>query len=128
VRGSTSPVTALPFTVSATAVMAVLLEVVFRHRGNRRRIKIASILPPGANCNKSTLNLQRTAGQGRVPAAAPHEAVRCRPGSQEVLADQRRHSVGRRAWTRLWLHFIARCPASGRHTFVISIVTPPRRT
>jgi hypothetical protein len=29
VRGSTSPVTALPFTVSATAAMAFLLEVVF---------------------------------------------------------------------------------------------------
>src|SRR6266508_6455178 len=78
VRGSTSPVTALPFTVSATAVMAFLLEVVFGTGGNRRRIKIATILPPDANCNKSTLNLQRTAGQGRVPGA--EEVVRCRPG------------------------------------------------
>src|SRR5258707_15525489 len=43
VRGSTSPVTALPFTVSATAVMALLLEIrpkaSFSHRpGDRRRI------------------------------------------------------------------------------------------
>jgi hypothetical protein len=42
VRGSTSPVTALPFTVSATADMAFLLEIgpkglVFRTDGRGRR-------------------------------------------------------------------------------------------
>jgi len=58
--------------------MAFLLEVVFGTGGNRRRIKIATILPPDANCNKSTLNLQRTAGQGRVPGAAGSGALQTR--------------------------------------------------
>src|SRR6266487_5475643 len=76
VRGSTSPVTALPFTVSATAVMALLLEIrpraSFSHRPGRPpadRGKIGAILPRDAHWNKSSLNLWRTAGQGR-PADA----------------------------------------------------------
>src|SRR5262245_51380709 len=71
VRGSTSPVTALPFTVIATAVMAFLLKVGPKASFSRRqpepaadRIEFGAILPPSAVWNKSTLNPDTTAGQG----------------------------------------------------------------
>src|SRR5262249_56941195 len=85
VRGSTSPVTALPFTVSATADMALLLEIrpkdlVFRtDRRDRRRIgaKSGRVCPGtwvgtnrlctcGARAGKSIGGMQT----GRAPASS----------------------------------------------------------
>src|SRR6516165_3876615 len=66
VRGSTSPVTALPFTVNATAVMASSSKSFFaptREAGGGSG-QSRGDLPWDPHSNKSTLNLRRTTGQG----------------------------------------------------------------
>ena len=51
-------------------------------------------------------------GKSRVPGAAQHEVVRCRPGTVTVRGG---HSLRRSRISDAPLHFVARCIASGTH-------------
>src|SRR5262245_2748700 len=99
VRGSTSPVTALPFTVNAAADMASSSKSdqkasFFAPTGGPTadRVKIGPILPRGVVWNKSTLNPPCAAGQGywrlrKPPTAQPSARLhyRLREFGEEIV-------------------------------------------
>src|SRR4029077_2935899 len=95
-----------PFTVSATADMAFLLEIgpkalFFAPTAGPAggRGKIGSILPRGVDWNKSTLNRRRTAGQGCLAIYEASErspsALRDRRGEldEEIVGGLLRRAV-----------------------------------
>src|SRR3974390_3375222 len=114
VRGSTSPVTALPFTVRATAVMAILLRIaverlVFRVEGRfRQRIRSNRHDLAEVHGSKSTLNCRFScpSAASRYRSRELHEEiVRCflrRAVDQslselrQLAADLRLHVIGKK--------------------------------
>src|SRR6516225_4198320 len=114
VRGSTSPVTALPFTVSATADMTLLLEI---------RPKTSFFAPTGETDGGS--------GQNRVDFAPGHglEQVDSEPAAQRRSRVCGARGLGLPTWPLpTWALPTWALPIWALARVVIQVASPPRRT